>query len=297
MPHDNRHGHALKLHRSSGFGEVSIHGTEPKTPDDTGLRQIGTLIAISNSALGVAANFVIEPGGSERAHWERCSERTAGEQQRQRRGGARNRADRVSFGLTPSQVANLRAAAAHAELIGLPFNRMTTVHWEAAGVPLEAMARATGRFTDLFSKALTRHSSRTAWAWVHESGDGMGGHCHLLAHVPPALATIVSRRQRSWLRRITGRPYRPRAILTKPIGGLLGLESGNPDLHAVNLTAALNYLTKGIDPKAADGCNIVRLEPGGRVIGKRCGMSQNIGPKARKECDASTTERRQAAKR
>ena len=291
MPHDDRHGHALKLHRSTGFGEVSNTGPQSEPLENAGLLQIGTLIAINNLALGVAANFAVEPGGSERAPQERRSERTAGGYQ-PTRGGARNRADRASLSLTRQQVENLRAAVAHAERIGLPLSRMLTVHWEAAGVPLKAMARATGRFTDLLSKAITRHGSRTAWAWVHESGEGKGGHCHLLAHVPPALAYLVSRRQRSWLRRITGRPYRPRTILSKPIGGLLGLEAGNPDLHAVNLMAALDYLTKGIDPTAADACNIVKLEPGGRVIGKRCGTSENIGPKARKDFDGRTTGRR-----
>lgn len=283
MPHDNRHGHALKLHRSSGFGEVSNTGPQDEALDNIPLPAVGTFVAISNLALGVAANFAIEPAGSERAHRERCSERTAGERRKDGRGGARNRADRLSYSLTPAQVANLRAAVEHARRIGLPLNRMMTVHWQAAGVPLEAMARATGRLTDLLSKALTRHGSRTAWAWVHESGEGKGGHCHLLAHVPPALALLVARRQRSWLKRITGRPYRPRTLLSKPIGGMLGLETGNPDLHAANLTAALGYLTKGIDPEAAEGCNITKLEAGGRVIGKRCGVSQNIGPKARKK--------------
>lgn len=284
MPHDDRHGHALKIHRSTGFGEVSNTGPQCEPTENAGLLQIGTLFAINNLALGVAANFAVEPGGSERALQERRSERTAGGCQ-PTRGGARNRADRASFSLTRQQVENLRAAVEHAERIGLPLNRMMTVHWEAAGVPLEAMAKATGRLIDLLSKALTRHGSRTAWAWVHEGGDGKGGHCHLLAHVPPALAPLVARRQRSWLRRITGRPYRPRAILSRPIGGLLGLDTGNPDLHAVNLKAALGYLTKGVDPEAAVRSNVLKLEPGGRVIGKRCGTSQNIGRKARKEHD------------
>jgi hypothetical protein len=283
MPIDNRHGHALKLHRSSGFGEVSNMASHDEELEDAPLSPIGTFVAINNLALGVAANFTIEPAGSKRAPQERCSERTAGGRQQQARGGARNRADRVSYSLTRQQVANLTAAVEHAERIGLPLNRMMTVHWEASGVPLEAMARATGRLTDLLSKALTRHGSRTAWEWVHESGEGKGGHCHLLVHVPPALVSEVSRRQRSWLKRITGRPYRPRAILSKPIGGLIGLETGNPDLHAVNLATALGYLIKGADSEAAERFGIQKLEAGGRVIGKRCGTSQNIGPKARKE--------------
>ena len=111
------------------------------------------------------------------------------------------------------------------------------------------MAKATYHFTDLLTKALARHGSRTAWLWTHENvpgnGDDKGGHCHLLAHVPAALVSIVTALQRGWLRRITGQPYRARVIHSKPIGGRLGLETGNPDLHAVNLEAALAYVLKG----------------------------------------------------
>ena len=148
------------------------------------------------------------------------------------------------------------------------------------------MAKATYRFTDLLTKALARHGSRTAWLWTHENvpgnGHDKGGHCHLLAHVPAALVPVVTALQRGWLRRITGQPYRARVIHSKPIGRRLGLETGNPDLHAVNLEAALAYVLKGASPDAASKFGLERLEPGGRIIGKRCGTSQNIGAKARK---------------
>jgi hypothetical protein len=72
-------------------------------------------------------------------------------------------------------------------------------------------------------------------------------------------------------------------IYSKPIGGRLGLEAGNPDLHAINLDAALGYLLKGASDKAAAQFRLERLEAGGRIIGKRCGTSQNIGAKARTE--------------
>ena len=287
MPHDARHGHALKLHRFSGFGEVSNSGAEAETPENAGFQRVGTLVAIGNLALGVPANFDVTPGGSERAHRERCSERTAGGRQRQcKRGGARNRRNRESLSLTAAQVTNLTAAAAQADRIGLPLNRMITLHWESAGVPLDAMAKATGRFIDLLSKALTRHGSRTAWVFVHEAGKGKGGHAHVLAHVPQALAGLVARRQRSWLKRITGKPYKARVIFGRPIAGAHATAPGAGDLYAVNLDAALSYLTKGADEPAAERFGLTRLEPGGRVIGKRCGVSQNIGPKARRESDA-----------
>lgn len=254
---------ALKLHRNCGFSEVSIAPLKPRNGAIPPIPATGTGLAISYLRLGAAANSACSTG----------------------RGGARNRADRESHALTVAQIANLRAAERHAEAIGLPFNRMVTIHWQAAGVPLEGMAKATGRFLDLMTRALARHGGATAWLWVHENGDRKGGHCHLLAHVTADLVPLVTRLQRGWLRRITGSTYRARVIHSKPIGGRLGLETGNPDLHAVNLGEALSYVLKGACPTAAAQFELERLEPGGRIIGKRCGTSQNIGAKARKAKD------------
>ena len=258
-----RHGGALKLHRGETFGEVSIAPLKPQSPSNPPIVRTGTALAISNFTLGVAALSACSSG----------------------RGGARNRADRVSHELTAAQIGNLKAAEGHAEKIGLPFTRMISIHWQAAGVPLAGMAQATGRFTDLMTKALARHGSRTAWLWTHENCGPKGGHCHLLAYVPPDLVSRLTGLQRGWLRRITGQPYRARVIHSKPIGGRLGLETGNPDLHAINLEVTVAYLLKGASPEAASHFALEQLEPGGRVIGKRCGTSQNIGAKARKAED------------
>lgn len=197
------------------------------------------------------------------------------------RGGARNFASRESDALSAAHVTNLIAAVSHANAIGLPLNRMITIHWERAGISLEAIPGATGRFIDMMAKAMSRHGSKTAWAFVHENGDRKGGHCHLLAHVASAMVPIVTGMQKRWLRRIADRPYRARVILSRPIGGRLGLETSNPNLYAENLAEVLAYTIKGADPDAARKFELLRLKPGGRVIGKRCGTSQNIGRKAR----------------
>lgn len=255
-----RHGGTFETSPFCGFGEVSIAAAPFDDGGKAAHPKTGTELAINYLTSGVAALFACSAG----------------------RGGARNRADRESHALTALQVGNLKAAARHAEKIGLPFTRMISIHWQAAGVPLEGMAKATGRFTDLMAKALARHGSRTAWLWTHENGEGKGGHCHLLVHVPAGLVPVVMGLQRGWLRRITGQPYRARVIRSKPIGGRLGLEAGNADLHAINLEGALAYVLKGASPEAASRFGLERLEPGGRIIGKRCGTSQNIGAKARK---------------
>lgn len=254
-----RHGGAMKLHRGATFGEVSIAPFQPQPSANLSIAGNGTALAINNLSLGVAAHLACSTG----------------------RGGARNSAGRESHALSTAQVGNLIAAARHADVIGLPLTRMISIHWEAAGVSLVGMAKATGRFIDLLTKALARKGARTSWLWVHENGDRKGGHCHLLAHVPADLVPILTRLQKRWLRGITDKPYRARVIHSKPVGGRLGLERGNPDLHAVNLEAALSYVLKGACAEAALQFALKRTEPGGCVIGKRCGTSQNIGAKAR----------------
>jgi hypothetical protein len=189
--------------------------------------------------------------------------------------------------LTGAQVANLIAAAGHATAIGLPINRMITIHWEAAGVPLDGMAAATGRFTGLLAKALAWHGSRTAWLWVHENGHREGWHCHLLVHIPARLVPVVQRLRRRWMRSITGKPFSARVVITGAIGRKLGLESSDPATWAENADKAVGYVLKGVSPAAPQAALVAvllgYLKPGGRIIGKRCGTSQNIGRKARSE--------------
>lgn len=198
------------------------------------------------------------------------------------RGGARNRADRVTHGLKRDQIENMQAATRHADLIGLPFTRMITIHWQRAGLPLDQMAWATGRFMDLLGKALARKGAATAYVRTHENGPYKGGHCHILAHIPAELVSFVTRSQRGWLRLITGKAYKKGVIRSKPIGGRLNLEIRNPELHAINLAAALDYILKGTCENVAKQCNLRRYEDGGAIIGKRCGTSANINAAARR---------------
>lgn len=245
------------------FGEVSMALPRPVSRGISPIPQSGTAHAISYLSLGVGPDLPRSTG----------------------RGGARNRADRESHALSAAQVGNLIAAAAHAFVIGLPLNRMISIHWQMAGVPLVLMAKATGRFVDLLTKMLRRHGSRTAWLWTHENGPGKGWHCHMLIHVPPGLVSKLTGLLRRWLRAITGRAYRADVIHSDPIGRRLALEIGNPALHATNLDAVLAYVLKGASPAAASQSNLERLEPGGRIIGRRCSTSQNIAAKARKAKD------------
>ena len=254
------HGGSFETSPKHQNGEVSKAPLKPQALANLPVQQVGTAVAINYLTLGVAG------------HLPRSTNK----------GGARNRADRTSDALTVAQIDNLTAAERHSRAIGLPLTRMITIHWQAAGVALADMVKATGRFLDLLTKALARHKSKTAWLWTLENGDRKGGHCHLLVHVPAALVSVLTRLQKGWLKRITGRDYVKKVIHSKPIGGRLGLENGNPELHGTNLAVALGYVLKGAGPEAASKFGLARLEPGGRIIGKRCGVSQNVSAKARK---------------
>jgi hypothetical protein len=258
------HGGCFETSPACGFGEVSKAPFQPQMPCNQPIQETGTSVAISYLRLGVVGHIPI----------------------RTSRGGARNHANRQSQALTFANIANLKAAVSHASAIGLPFTRMITIHWKAAGVSLKDMAKATGRFIDLLTKWLARNKQRTAWLCVHENGDNKGWHCHLLAHVPAALVFRLTGLQKSWLKLITGRRYKKKVVVSRPIGGRLNLENTNPELYAVNLARAFGYLCKGASQLVLDTHCIDRQhEPGGRIIGKRCGTSQNIGAKARKTKD------------
>lgn len=202
------------------------------------------------------------------------------------RGGARNRASRENFCLSAAQIANLAAAFEHAARIGLPLTRFITIHWKAAGVSLEGMVKATGRFLDLAGKAIARRGKCTSWVYVHENGVLEGWHCHILLHVPRELVSYVQRRQIRWIKRITGQAYRLRVLKTRSVGGFLGVDQVNPDLHHHNVARALEYMLKQADEEAAVDFQLPRRGGLSLVVGKRAGTSQNIGSSARRRYGA-----------
>ncbi|MEN3973795.1 hypothetical protein [Emcibacter sp. SYSU 3D8] len=198
---------------------------------------------------------------------------------RQTWGGARNRGDRVSHALTLKQATNIIEAARHAIRVGLPFNRHITIHWETTGIPDRRAAWATGRYLKLMGDCVAKQGGRIAWAWARENGAGKGSHVHILVHIPADYPLV--RMQRRWLRNITGRPYAAGTIRTKSIGGALAVAQAVTDAYLVNLGEAVAYILKGVSADSAAALGLDKLEPGGRIVGKRVATSQNIGPTAR----------------
>ena len=214
-------------------------------------------------------------------------------------GGKRNSASRTSSSLSLVQATNIIAATNYAAAIGLPFNRFLTIHWEQAGIADNQVAWATGRFLKLANDWLRKRGGRIAWVWVRENGDGKGSHVHILIHLPVNKITGENGRgchvnktlgkqhtglgnmPRRWLRLITGSAYLASTIKTERIAGSARAAHASPAFYHANLMTVLGYVLKGADEQAAKSLHLVTVEAGGRIIGKRCGASQNIGATAR----------------
>lgn len=214
--------------------------------------------------------------------------------ERGRWGGARNRRDRVTVALSLAQARNLAAAVVHAERADLPLNRLVTVHWGAMRQSDAEALAALGRLLKLWRDALAARGLPFACVWIRENDDGdgsKGSHVHILAHVPAAARRGFLRRLRAWARlaaggrynrrsgRVEGPAYAKGAVDTRRIGGRVAVPQ---DVHDANLAEVLGYVLKGADKQTAEIMRLARREPGGRVIGKRCGWSENIGAKARR---------------
>ena len=189
-------------------------------------------------------------------------------------GGARLRAERTSDYLTSKQALAIMLAALAAHDIGEPFTRMVTVHWERAGIADDRATLATGKLTKLASDWARRRGGRILWAWTRENDKGKGSHLHLLIACPAHLP--IGRMWRRWLRAITGKPYRTGTINTRRIGGSLAMPAADPVAYRQNLFNAAAYVCKGVRPADAAGLGIKRVEDGGRVIGKRSAVCQQL---------------------
>lgn len=189
-------------------------------------------------------------------------------------GGARVSALRASHYLTLAQCVGLLTATAHAEKIGLPFNRHWTIHYENAGIPEAGAARFIRSLLKLATDYARRNMGQLAAVWCRESGKGRGGHVHILLHLPAHLS--LSGRTRRWVR-LAGGKYRKGVSKVKSIArSLKAAGQGSPHYHR-NAAIVLAYVMKGADLGAANALRLHRYGIGGLILGKRCGWTQNIG--------------------
>ncbi len=193
-----------------------------------------------------------------------------------RHGGAGNRTTVTSDYLTLRQAQDLMAAAQYAMAIGKPLTRHLTVRLERQGIADTDAVKAIGRLITLLRDHVRKTTDgEIAYIWSREHGAVIGGHVHILLHLPAGYIWQGQRLQR-WIEHISGGTYRTGTIKTTRVGGTAKAHEQNPALYLANLATVVGYVVKGICPKAAAALEIERIKAQGRVMGKRCGWSQNI---------------------
>ncbi len=194
-----------------------------------------------------------------------------------RHGGAGNRTIATSDYLTLQQAQDLIAAAQCALNIGKPLTRHLTVRLERQGIADADAVKAIGRLITLLRDHVRKtRGGEIAYIWSREHGPVIGGHVHILLHLPAGYIWQGQRVQR-WIERISERRYKKGAIKTTRIGRTAKAHETNPGLYLANLATVVGYLIKGTCPNAGAALELERVKAQGRVIGKRCGISQNIG--------------------
>ena len=168
------------------------------------------------------------------------------------------------------------AAAQRAMVLGKPLTRHLTVRLERQGIPDADAVKAIGRLITLLRDHVRKtNGSEIAYIWSREHGAIIGGHVHILLHLPAGYFWQGQRVQR-WLERISGRQYKKGAIKTTRIGGTAKAHESNPNLYLANLATVVGYVMKGTCPTAGAALQLKRMKAQGRVMGKRCGRSTNI---------------------
>lgn len=189
-------------------------------------------------------------------------------------GGARNTGQRQSNALTSKQVELLIGAAQCAAIKEMPLNRHITVHWGKLGISDKEAAKVTSRLLKAIGDNLKKSGAPFAAIWVREHGSHeMGSHIHIIAHIPNNRLGLLTRRQRGWVSKACGQPYKATALRGRPVAGAGRSES----VYEANLAAVLGYVMKGADSEAIKAYGLTRQKAGGTIIGKRCGTTTNIG--------------------
>lgn len=199
-----------------------------------------------------------------------------------KRGGVRERKGKISNALSVNAVRRIGTAIDTASFVGLAFNRFITIHWELAGIAEIDAPRATAAFLKYARDYLASKGLPFAYVWVRENDDGDGSkghHVHILAHLPRGQS--LGPLQRRWIKKITGQKYRSKTILTCTIARHAEAAYNQPSLYQLNLAVLRDYVLKGASFDAAATFSLPSWRRGGKVMGKRFGMSKNLSRQIR----------------
>jgi hypothetical protein len=194
-------------------------------------------------------------------------------------GGARNRADRESFGLSDKQVAELIEAAGFALATGRTFQRHWIVHYGKAGIAERDGARFVGHMLDLLRRQAKRAGGEMTALWVREWASSLGGHVHVLLHLPDGFSM---RNRTTRLVKAAGGRCVPGVTRIKHIGGRLARSPSGAVHQRANAALVVRYILKAASEETGARLDLKYSGRRGRIIGLRYGSTHSIKPAARR---------------
>jgi hypothetical protein len=173
---------------------------------------------------------------------------------------------RTTNGLKPKQVKELKAGWDHAARIGLRLNAFVTIRPTAIHDP-SAFCDLWRSIRNKLGTYARQHGFPFVAAWSRECHpDGSGEHFHVLMHVPKKHFEKLS----------------STAISRFPEPGVVDVRPAHQNVSISETGirySAIGYISKQMTPQAWWGRGLNR-QNGGPILGKRGGVTRNIGPAA-----------------
>ena len=162
------------------------------------------------------------------------------------------------------------------------FNCLITVNLEQAGVAEDMRLRAIQALLAQIRTAARYRGGCFSAIWVRERAKSIGEHVHILAHIPDVLQKIYKQKYRRWLK-AAGIGYTRGCIDTRRVWSVAADTISIEDAIQTNIKNLGTYLLKGAHRTSCSKFGLSRIQFSGRIAGKRCGSTQNLGPNARKQ--------------
>jgi hypothetical protein len=170
---------------------------------------------------------------------------------------------RYTKGLGTQQVNDLMRGWEHASRIGYPLNVFVTIRPFAEYDPAK-MCKVAAGIRNKLSVYARQHGFPFVAAWSRECNpDGTGEHLHVLMHVPPRLYQDLEKKVIGWY----------------PEPGSADVRRANQRVIVTDTgirMSAVGYISKQMTPQAWYKRGLQR-KAGGAILGKRGGVTRNIG--------------------
>lgn len=161
---------------------------------------------------------------------------------------------------------------------GKPLNLWITINWKLTDSGIDRFAELRNqRLCPWLRSRSKQHGERyePTYVYVKEAG-----HVHWLLHLPEHLIAEFEQLLPRWITSLERKGTGPR----KRAENLPPTCEGAVDIQRTrNSVAVSKYMLKGIEPAAAVKLGIKSVSPEGIVIGRRTGVSRNLGKGARQQ--------------